>query len=109
MKNNKLMTYKLKSIFTLLIFLTGVFILYGQQNLELKVGSYNIRYDNQGDRDKGDGWEHRLPVISSIIHWEDVDVFGAQEVLARFIHEYENRTSFSGFGFFSGQFTGKVT
>jgi len=76
------MTYKLKSIFTLLIFLTSVFILYGQQSLELKVGSYNIRYDNQGDRDKGDGWEHRLPVISSIIHWEDVDVFGAQEVLA---------------------------
>lgn len=47
----------------------------------LKVGSYNIRYDNEGDRQHGNGWPQRLPVISSIIHYVDFDVFGAQEVL----------------------------
>lgn len=53
---------------------------YGQR-IELKVGSYNIRYDNQGDRDRGDAWETRLPVISSIIGFLDYDVVGCQEVL----------------------------
>lgn len=56
-------------------------ILLAQENLNLKVGSYNIRYDNEDDREKGNGWNERLPVISSIINWEEPDVFGAQEVL----------------------------
>lgn len=55
--------------------------LLGQQDLDLKIGSYNIRYDNEGDRENGDSWDDRLPVIVSLLEWEDVDVFGAQEVL----------------------------
>ncbi|WDF67475.1 endonuclease/exonuclease/phosphatase family protein [Sphingobacterium oryzagri] len=51
------------------------------QAQDLKVGSYNIRYDNDGDRQNGNGWPSRLPVISSIIGQVDFDVFGAQEVL----------------------------
>jgi len=52
-----------------------------QSPLTLKVGSYNIRYDNKWDREADNSWDDRLPVIASIIEWEDVDVFGAQEVL----------------------------
>jgi|SRR5690625_4181301 len=68
----------------LLILVTLLFCFhfsYAQHKLNMKVASYNIRYDNDGDRKKGNSWDHRLPVIGSIIRWEDVDVFGAQEVL----------------------------
>ena len=47
---------------------------------ELIVGSYNIRNDNQGDAKRGNGWVQRCPVICDMIEWNDVDVFGAQEV-----------------------------
>lgn len=57
----------------------GILTIQAQQHV--KVGSYNIRYDNEGDRVNGNGWPHRLPVISAIIQNVDFDVFGAQEVL----------------------------
>ena len=55
---------------------------FAQDRLHLTIGSYNIRYDNAGDRQAGNGWEQRLPVIASLIDFVDYDVFGAQEVLA---------------------------
>lgn len=48
---------------------------------DLTVGSYNIRYDNQSDREKGNGWEQRCPLITQQILFNDFDIFGAQEVL----------------------------
>ncbi|MBR4854379.1 MAG: endonuclease/exonuclease/phosphatase family protein [Alistipes sp.] len=47
---------------------------------DLIVGSYNIRNDNEGDVKRGNGWFQRCPVICDMIEWNDVDVFGAQEV-----------------------------
>ena len=47
----------------------------------LYVGSYNIRYQNQGDADAGNGWQQRLPVICGQILFEHPDIFGTQEVL----------------------------
>lgn len=64
-----------------IVFFLFSFSLHAQQ-LELKVGSYNIRYDNQEDREQGNSWTSRLPVLSSLLRWESPDVFGAQEVLA---------------------------
>ena len=48
---------------------------------ELKVASYNIRYENSGDKRDGNGWDLRGPVISGLIKFHDFDIFGAQEVL----------------------------
>lgn len=48
---------------------------------ELTVGSYNIRYKNNGDSIKGNGWSQRCPRICNQIRWERPDIFGAQEVL----------------------------
>ena len=48
---------------------------------ELTVGSYNIRYKNQEDSVKGNGWERRYPAMCRQILWERPDVLGAQEVL----------------------------
>ena len=48
---------------------------------DLTIGSYNIRYDNNGDKEKGDGWDKRCPVLSQQVLFNDFDIFGAQEVL----------------------------
>ena len=48
---------------------------------QLNVASFNIRYKNNGDARKGDGWNQRLPVVAGIIQFHDFDIFGAQEVL----------------------------
>ena len=42
--------------------------------------TYNIRQLNAKDTAEGNGWERRLPVISSLIRFHDFDIFGAQEV-----------------------------
>ena len=47
---------------------------------DLIVASYNIRNDNEGDAKRGNGWVQRCPVICNQIEWNDVDIFGAQEV-----------------------------
>ncbi len=47
----------------------------------LKVGSYNIRYQNQEDSLKGNGWRSRCQSICNQIWWENPDIFGTQEVL----------------------------
>ncbi|MFT3901991.1 MAG: endonuclease/exonuclease/phosphatase family protein [Niabella sp.] len=77
----------MKRIYSTLIVTVTVLLLWGnnshaQHSLSLKVGTYNIRYDNRGDQEKGNGWQQRVPAIVSIIQWEDIDVLGMQEVLA---------------------------
>lgn len=48
----------------------------------LFVGTYNIRNNSDnGDREKGNGWERRLGVICGQINFEQPDIFGTQEVL----------------------------
>ncbi len=48
---------------------------------QLHVGTYNLRYDNAEDSVKGNGWQHRYPVIANIIRFNDLDIFGTQEGL----------------------------
>lgn len=69
-----------KFLTTLVLLLISVTLLQAQQ-LDLTIGSYNIRYDNAGDQAKGNGWAQRLPVVSSLIQFIDYDVLGCQEVL----------------------------
>lgn len=47
----------------------------------LTVATYNIRNENAGDAKAGNGWEARYPWICSLIEFEGIDIFGAQEVL----------------------------
>ena len=66
-----------KTILSLLLLVAAVAA--NAQNLF--VGSYNIRYRNQGDADRGNAWEQRCPRVCGIINFEQPDIFGAQEVL----------------------------
>ncbi len=47
----------------------------------LVVGSYNVRYENEGDKKNGNGWEQRAPVQIDLINFYSFDVLGTQEVL----------------------------
>ncbi|WP_353415632.1 endonuclease/exonuclease/phosphatase family protein [Haloferula helveola] len=44
-----------------------------------RIGTYNIRYDNPGDRKSGNAWEQRAPVVAGIIRFHDFDIVGTQE------------------------------
>ncbi len=53
----------------------------------MKVGTYNIRYDNPGDVENGNQWTRRAPVIASLVRFHDFDVLGTQE---GFHHQMED-------------------
>lgn len=48
---------------------------------DLYVATYNIRYDNPGDRSSHNGWPQRCPFVSSLIRFHDFDFVGSQEVV----------------------------
>ena len=57
--------YQMKKIILLSIFtLIYTCLIYSQ---DLIVGSYNIRNDNRDDKEKGNGWERRCPLIAQQI------------------------------------------
>jgi len=67
-----------RTIFSIVL-LAAVMIVNAQN---LFVGTYNIRNNgNNGDREKGNGWERRVSVICGQINFEQPDIFGTQEVL----------------------------
>lgn len=50
---------------------------------QFTVGTYNMRNNNHdnGDAERGDGWQQRFPVIASLIQFHGFDIFGTQECL----------------------------
>lgn len=52
----------------------------GEKDNSLKIGTYNIRLINGGDRSAGNGWEQRSPYLLALLRYEAPDIFGAQEV-----------------------------
>lgn len=66
-----------KTFLTLTLCLVALAI--GAQSLY--VGSYNVRYQNDGDNHEGNGWAQRGPVLAAQVKFENPDIFGAQEVL----------------------------
>ncbi len=45
----------------------------------MKIGTYNIRYDEV--RDTANAWNKRLPFLTGLIRFNDFDIFGTQEGL----------------------------
>jgi endonuclease/exonuclease/phosphatase family metal-dependent hydrolase len=45
------------------------------------ISTFNIRIDAKTDRERGDGWEKRLPMVTGLIRFHGFDVVAAQEVL----------------------------
>ena len=63
------------------LFLLLVTTLCSAQSRELKLATYNIRYDNAADAANGNGWVNRCPAITNLIRYNDFDLFGTQECL----------------------------
>lgn len=83
---------------------------HAQDAIALKVASYNIRYDNKGDKDNGNGWESRLPVIASLIKYNAFDILGCQEVLSHQLEDLKQQLpeyTFIGVGRDDGQLEGE--
>ena len=68
----------IRGLFFLLLFFAS-FQCWTQENI--KVISYNIRYDNP--KDGKDAWEHRRDGLASFLAGEEADFIGLQEVLHR--------------------------
>ncbi|GAA5482633.1 endonuclease/exonuclease/phosphatase family protein [Haloferula sargassicola] len=43
------------------------------------IGTYNIRYDNPGDRETGNDWPRRAPVVAGLIRFHEFDIVATQE------------------------------
>ena len=52
-----------------------------QLSAQMLVGTYNIRYKNDGDSIKGNAWGKRCQVICDQVNFMSPDIFGTQEVL----------------------------
>lgn len=74
------------SLFTLLVLLIGSNSLFGQQ---LRVASYNVRYDNP--RDSLNNWKYRKDVMGKQILFHDFDIFGTQEGLQHQLEDLSER------------------
>lgn len=69
----------MKKILFLLCF-SGLFVcISGAAAQQLKVATYNLRYDNKGD--SGNLWATRREAVAALIWFHDWDVFGTQEGL----------------------------
>ncbi|PTX98649.1 endonuclease [Opitutus sp. ER46] len=48
---------------------------------DLVLGTYNLRNDNAGDVQRGNGWKERVPFVAGLIRFHGFDVLGTQEAL----------------------------
>ena len=68
----------LMRILILLVGLFGTTIIFSQ-DLSLNVMSFNIRFANPGDGEHD--WNHRRPLVKSVIQFHEADLIGVQEAL----------------------------
>ena len=74
------MTRQFSSLLLILLFIFPSFA--GNEiSAQMLVGSYNIRYQNKEDNERGNSWKQRCPVICDQVNFLAPDIFGAQEVL----------------------------
>ena len=71
----------------IILFISFMFVFMGIKAQSLYVGAYNIRNQNDYDVQNGNGWERRCPVICDMINFEDLDLFGMEEVLVGQLHD----------------------
>ena len=80
----------MKKLLASLFFVFTTLFTYGQQ---FHVASYNVRYANPADEQRGNGWSQRCPVICNQIAYESFDLVGMQEVLKSQFDDLSNRLS----------------
>ena len=71
-----------------LLLLTALFVKSSIHSQQLRVGTYNIRYDNP--KDTGNLWVDRAPIVAALIRFHDFDIFGTQEGLKNQLDDISN-------------------
>ena len=72
-------------IFFCTAFLLAFVFFASAQQADLIIGTFNLRYANNGDT--GNMWSQRAPIIASLIRFHDFDILGTQEGL---LHQLED-------------------
>ena len=91
----KKIKHKMFLVIVLFLFV-GVSAMFSQQ---LRVASYNLRYDNPGD--SLNSWKYRKGIMSNLILFHDFDIFGTQEGLYHQLQDLKNdlqHFSYTGVG-----------
>ncbi|PAW93535.1 endonuclease [Mucilaginibacter sp. MD40] len=68
-----------KTLSLLLAFVLCAGFGYAQQR-QLNIATYNLRNANQGDSTAGNGWGQRFPWAAKLMLFQDIDIFGTQEL-----------------------------
>ena len=72
----------------LLVLFVGMIALAGcSSKVELRVATFNIRYDSAADAQSGDSWAERKGAVAELITSHDFDIVGTQEGDARQIED----------------------
>lgn len=66
-------------LFLLAVFLFPLFLSCSKREIEIKVISFNIRFDNPGDGNNA--WPNRIPLVKHYLYEESPDIIGFQEAL----------------------------
>ena len=72
----------------LLFFLFLILMMQSLLAQQMKVGTYNIRYDNP--KDTGNLWVSRAPVVVELLRFHEFDIFGTQEGLKNQLDDISN-------------------
>lgn len=72
-----------------ILFLFLLLLPLGIQAQNLSVCSFNLRYVNDGDASRGNGWADRCPWICSLLRFEAPDLIGTQELYQSQIEDME--------------------
>lgn len=75
-----------KTFLLVVLFLCLAPKFYGQN---IRVASYNLRYDNPGD--SLNNWQYRKNTMAKLIQFHDFDIFGSQEGLYHMLEQLSDR------------------
>ena len=79
----------MKNIFFLVLFSTLLSNTVAKVKLDLKLMTFNVRYDNPDDN--LNNWKYRKEAVTKLIRAENIDILGAQEVLANQLKDITER------------------
>ena len=71
-----------------LLSLAAFFWVTSAQSQQLRIGTYNIRYDNP--KDSGNLWADLAPIVAALLRFHDFDIFGTQEGLKNQLDDISN-------------------
>lgn len=75
---------------SLMVFMSAISVLFAKgEGARINVMSYNLRYDNEGDKENQ--WKFRKDLAAKLVTFHEVDIFGSQEVLNNQLNDMLDR------------------